>query len=255
MRRPGRKFRLIQTLRFAILPSAGRSRWRPNAQPTEDVSDFRPLNDHELDRLDSDGLIAYIRAADAAGDGAAAERALGILVFRHIDDVRWRIVLKIPGADVDDVATEVVASAINSTFAGEAKGQFLSWLNTIVKRRIADYHRKRASQPDTTPYPEEHAEAEDIWGASGAVEDETGVVEVQSVVEQGLAELNEVHRRVVELYVFEDWSAQETADEINKMFEGHPDLSTPMTNDNVHQIKRRFSEWIRRRLNGTDPER
>lgn len=212
------------------------------------MSDFRALNESELARKSSDELIAYIRAADAAGDGAAQVRALSILVFRHTDDMKRRVMIKVPELDVEDVTMEAVASAINSAFDGTAIGQFRAWLNQIVARRIVDYWRKREREPEIRPLPEEHAEAEEIWGTAAVVGDPTGEVDVRSVIERALEQLNEVHRKVIELYVFEDCDAKETADEINKMFGGHPDLKTAMTNDNVHKVKSRFSELVRELL-------
>lgn len=212
------------------------------------MSHFRPLNPNDLDRLSSDELIAYLREADAAGDPASAERALGVLVFRHMPDVKRRCSIKVPSADVEDVAMEAITSAIRSAFDERSYGQFRSWLNTIVDRRIADYHRRRESRPVETPYPEEHSDAEEIWGESGAVEDETGSVDAQSIIDAAFASLNAVHGRVVELFIFEDLSAQEVADQVNDEFDSQPELTTPMTIDNVSQIARRFRESVREML-------
>ena len=215
---------------------------------TSDVSDFQPLNHNDLDRLSSDELVAYLREADAARDQASAERALGVLVFRHMDDVKRRCSIKIPRADVEDVAMEAITSAIRSAFDERSYGQFRSWLNTIVDRRIADYHRRKEARPSETAYPDEHSDAEEIWGESGAVEDETGRVDAQSVIDAALDALNPVHRRVIELFIFEDLSAQESADGVNEQMDGHADLGTPMTVDNVSQISRRYRETVRKML-------
>jgi len=212
------------------------------------VSNFRPLNHNDLDRLSSDELIAYLRRADAAGDAASAERALEVLVFRHMPDVKRRCAIKVPAADVEDVAMEAITSAIRSAFDERSYGQFRSWLNTIVDRRIADYHRRREARPVEAPYPEDHSEAEEIWGEPGAVEDETSGVDAQSIVDAALAELGPVHRRVIELFIFEDLAAQETADQVNRELEGDPELKTPMSVDNVSQIARRFRQTVRRML-------
>lgn len=206
---------------------------------------FRPLSDGELDARSSDELIAYIRAADAAGNAEAAERGLAILVFRHIDDVKRRVAIKVPAPDVEDVAMEVITSAIRSAFDGTAIGQFMAWLNKIVKFRIADYWRRREREPKSDALPEEHGEAEEIWGEAARIASETGAVDVQSIIDHAQAQLSEIHRKVVDLYVFQDLSAQEAAEAINHNFNGHPELSTPMTNDNVHQIAKRFRDSVR----------
>jgi RNA polymerase sigma factor (sigma-70 family) len=204
---------------------------------------FRPLNDAELDRLDSDALIAHIRAANDAGRPDNGRRALAILVFRHFDDVRRRVAIKVPTADVEDVAMEAVTSAIRSAFDGTAMGQFVLWLDRIVRRRIADYHRRAESRPDETALPEEHEEAEEIWGQGATSPDDTGTVDVQSVIDRVLDELNPVHRGVVELFVFEDLPAREAADRMNE--ELGEELERPMSVDNVNQIVSRFRKAVR----------
>ncbi len=211
------------------------------------MSDFRPLNETELDRLDSDALIAHIRETSDLGKPQDARRALAVLVFRHYEDMRRRVAIRIPTADVEDVAMNAVTSAIRSAFDGTAVGQFASWLNRIVDRRVADYHRK--PRLDEGPLPEEHAGAEEIWGAAGAIEAETGGVEVRQLIEQALPE-NPVHRDVIDRYVFSDVAARETADGINDTY--GDELERPMTADNVHKIASRFREALRRLLEGRE---
>lgn len=211
------------------------------------MSDFRPLNETELDRLDSDALIAHIREASDLGRPEHARRALGVLVFRHYDDVRRRVSIRIPPADIEDVAMNAVTSAIKSAFDGTAVGQFVNWLNRIVDRRIADYHRK--PRVDEQPLPEEHSEAEHIWGVAGTIEAETGSIEVQQLIEQAMPE-NPIHCEVIDRYVFQDAAAQDTAESINDTFEN--ELDRPMTADNVHKIASRFRETLRRLLDERD---
>jgi RNA polymerase sigma factor (sigma-70 family) len=207
---------------------------------------FRPLNDAELDRLDSDALIAHIRAANDAGRPDNGGRALAILVFRHFDDVRRRVSIKVPTADVEDVAMEAVTSAIRSAFDGTAIGQFVLWLDRIVRRRIADYHRRAESRPQEAALAEEHEEAEGIWGEGATSPDDTGAVDVQSVIDRALDELNPVHRGVVDLFVFDDLPAREAAERINE--ELGEELARPMSVDNVNQIVSRFRKAVRAKL-------
>lgn len=207
--------------------------------------DFRRRNRSELDRLSDEDLIAYIREAHARGERSALEDGFAVLVFRHERDIKLRVRIKVPPSDVDDVAQEALFSAVRAALEGREIGNFKALLNTIVSRRIADFTAKRASRPKTEPLAEEHAGEEEVWGEVSPVEDETGAVAVRSVIEQAYAELNEIHQAVVDLYVFADRTAQETVDEINDRFDGHPDLTTPMSNDNVHQIAKRFRDRVR----------
>jgi DNA-directed RNA polymerase specialized sigma24 family protein len=209
------------------------------------LAKFRSLSEPELDALDSDELIAHIRAAHEAGRAAEGERALGVLVFRHYDDVRRRVSIKVPPADVEDVAMEAVASAIASAFDGSSVGEFVNWLNRILGRRIADYHRRTERSPDEVALPDEHQEAEGIWGELAVAPDETGGIEIEELVERAMPE-NEVHRRVIDLYVFEDLGAEATAERVNGELAGG--ANPGMTPTNVHKIASRFREALRELL-------
>ena len=203
---------------------------------------FKPLSESELNKLSSDELIAYIRKAADAGRGDAARTALAILCFRHFDDVTRRIRLKVAAQDAEDVAMLVMTSAIKSAFDGSSVGEFMAWLNVIVRRRIADHHRSTENDPDVGLLPTEHQGEEDVWGDEPATADESGAVIVQSVIDECLDELSDPHRDVIELNVFQDLDAAETARLVNEHF---PDLDPPMSESNVHQIVSRFRRCVR----------
>ena len=57
------------------------------------------------------------------------------------------------------------------------------------------------------------------------------------------------HRDVVELNVFEDLDATDTANRVN---EAHPDLDPPMSETNVHKIVSRFRKCLREKLEEAD---
>lgn len=205
---------------------------------------FRPRKEHELALLTDDELIAYIVAARDAGFADEARVAMGILAFRRLGDVRRRVAIKVPKADVDDVAMEVMASALKAAFAGECMGEFVSLLHTITDRRVADFHRSRKPQDD--PLPEENAGDEDVWGRTLATDDFTVEIDLRAVADQALGELSSPHRAVVEHYVFRRETAREAAEAVN-MSCGE-ELDRPMTEDNVHQIAKRFRDRMRELL-------
>jgi len=211
------------------------------------VAKFQSLNDDELNRLSDERLLEQIQAARAAGASDDGKRALAILVFRHYDNVERRVRIKVRAADAEDVAMEIVVSAIRSSLSGRTVGEFRAWLGRIVKRRIADYHRKPAVE--TSLLSEKHDDDEEVWGKELEVGDPTGEVDVQSVIDQALAMLSDSHRTAIELYVFEDLSAAETADKVNV---ATPDLDPPMTENNVQQIASRFRAELRRLLEESD---
>lgn len=200
---------------------------------------FTPIPDHLLDRRSDDELIAYVRAAIDAGDAESGATALAILVFGYWENVRRRVSMKVPSADVEDVAADAVASAIGSAFHGTSVGEFRNWLWRIVARRIADYFRSREGAPAVVS----------LFGADGALAHDPGgpaadaAVEARDVVERVLATLNDLHRRVVELYALDGHSARETAGQVPGMSE-----------DNVHQIARRFREALKAEASAGDTE-
>lgn len=225
--------------------SAARSRsdLREKTRPsTQLANSFKPLNDLELDALGDDELIVYIRRARDAGHPAAARLALRILVFGHMDNVERRVRMKVPGHAVDLVAGQAFVNAFTAAFDGTSVGEFRSWLNTIVDRRIADYHRRK--RPHEAPLPSTaygHDERNDP-----TAEPDTGAVEAQSAVDQAIAELSPVHQRVIDLYVFEDSepSASEVAERVTA------EAGKPMSENNVHQIARRFRIRLKELLRG-----
>jgi RNA polymerase sigma factor (sigma-70 family) len=210
------------------------------------VARFESRDDRELGELGDEALLAYYAAARESGH-ASAQDALGVLVFRYFDDVHRRCRIKVPPADAEDVAQEAMVSAIRSSLAGRTIGEFRAWLNRIVARRIADYHRRPAVE--TTALPEDHTDSEEVWGQAGVVEDETGVVEVNDAVALVLDELSDPHRRVVEVFVFDAATAEEAVAAVNGEL---PDLDPPMSIDNVSQIARRFRQRLRAVLEESD---
>ena len=185
---------------------------------------FRPRAQHELERLDDDALIAYMREAGAAGHGSAG-LALGMLAYGYRSRVRARVSMKIPAQDVDDVTDEILAKALFSTFDGSYGGQFGAWMNTITQRAIADYHRRGPGRVKAEPLDERDA-------APQGDEVETG-----DALERALAALNPEHRRVIDLWL-RGYGAQE--------IDGVSDA-------NVHQIVSRFRRGLRGQLDA-DPK-
>ena len=202
---------------------------------------FRNLSDLELQQLSDDELIARVRAARDAAEFEAAKLALSVLVFGHMDSVARRVALKLPSQDVDQVASSAMISAITSAFNGQSVGEFRSWLHTVVDRRVADHYRR--GRLEQVPLPDEHAGDVAIWGQLPGVEDETGAVEVQNLVDGVLGELGPAHREAVELAVFDQLSAAEVARQVTASF---PDAK--MSADNVYKVAQRFRDRLREKL-------
>ena len=181
---------------------------------------FRPRAQHDLERLDDDALIAYMREAGAAGHQSAG-LALAMLAYGSRPRVRGRVSMKIPAQDVDDVTDEILAKALFSTFDGSYGGQFGSWMNTITKRAIADYFRRGPGRAEIEPL-----EDRDLVAPS------ENAVDALDALERTLAALNPEHRRVIDLWL-RGYGAQE--------IDG-------VSAANVHQIVSRFRRALRGQL-------
>ena len=191
---------------------------------------FRPLDEIQLQRLDDDALIEYMRRARAAGHPSAG-MALAMLVYGHWSNVERRIRLKVAEPYVADLTGDVIADAIASAFDGSSVGQFVSWLRTITQRAIADFYRRGAGPvPLAEPPVIEPAAPSDV-----------GAVEVRDAIERVMATMREDHRRVVDILVFGDGTAADAVREV-------PGVSAA----NAHQIVSRFRRSLRAELEAGD---
>jgi len=202
------------------------------------LSRFRPLSASDLERLDDEELIAYLRRAHAAGDPDATRLALQILVYGYWKHVSYRLARKLPRHVVEDATAGVIVSAIQSTFSGQSVGEFRSWLNTIANRATVDHYRAAQRRPQETSL-EAQQEADDGAPLEGVTPDSTGYAELQMLIEQLLKAMRPDHRRVVEIIVFEDRPASAAVEEV-----------PGMTADNAYQIGKRFRTSLGDALEG-----
>src|ERR1051325_9876580 len=178
---------------------------------------FRTLDEPDLQRLARGELIAYVRSARAAGDPSAST-ALAILVHGYWPNVERRVRMKVPPQHVEDLTGDIVVDAITAAFDGKSVGEFVSWLNTITRREIADFYRRGPGRMDVG----------DVDGLEPEAPSETGEVEGRDAIERVMATLRDDHRAIVDMVVFDDRSAGEAAG------------ATGTTEANVHQIVSRF---------------
>jgi RNA polymerase sigma-70 factor (ECF subfamily) len=81
------------------------------------------------------------------GDSAAFEA----LCDRHLPRVYNRLRTLLPLEDVEDVAQEVFIAAMRGVERFKGQSLFRTWLNGIVRHKVADYYRRRSRQPETVP--------------------------------------------------------------------------------------------------------
>ena len=205
---------------------------------------FREMKDYELDGLPDEQLIAYVTKARRAGNLDAAHLGLSIFAHRRFDDLVRRALAKMPSrSDAEDVVAQTIRDVFRAAFDGQSVGEAVNFTNRILSRRIADWHEAR-KQTDVLP---EDQDDEDHWGRDAAtVDDETARVDLAAVVTQVYDGLeSDYHRQVIDDYVFDGYSAQETAARVNTSF---PDLDPPMSDQNVHKIASRFRKDLRNAL-------
>ncbi len=206
---------------------------------------FRELAEPELQQCSDEQLVDYLRAAREAGRPEAMRPAIAVLVYGYWDALVARARLKLPEADVEDVAAEATMSALGSAFDGRSVGEFRSWLNTILSRRIADHLEARKRRPATTELASEHAGEDDVWGAEPAQPFEGDALYAQECLGQAYEELVELrHRQVIDLYLLGPHAADDTAELVG----------SGMTEANVHQVASRFQKRFRELLDGGEPE-
>jgi DNA-directed RNA polymerase specialized sigma24 family protein len=218
------------------------------------VSEYVRKTEAELARLSDEQLLAWIGVARDAGDLDAAKRGSGMLAFRHAKRVTDKVKVRTPPESVEDVVMNVMESAIRSAFDGKFMGEFGSWINTITRRRIADFHEARKRLPDTTLLPDEHEGDEGVWVSIGIEEVDIAMVGYREIADRLCAQRNEVHRAVIKLYGpveigYLEYDAASTADEVNRLF---PDAR--MTAQNVYKIWSRFQQDFADALEDSDFE-
>lgn len=196
---------------------------------------FRVRSDAELQALDDDALIEYICASRDAGELAATRRAVQILTWGLMSMITARMRLRVPGQYLEEASMEAFEKAARGSFRGESIGQFRSWCNAIINGTANDvlrrHYRERAALGVVASLDDESLHEE------SRVVSESGAVELGLVAEEVLATMNDEHRIVIELHVFEGLTAPEVCEQLDGM-----------SPDNVAQIASRFRKRMREAL-------
>jgi DNA-directed RNA polymerase specialized sigma24 family protein len=209
------------------------------------LASFRRLNDVELDRLDDEKLIEYIREARSEGELKTMNEAIQIFAYRHRRNVLNRVRKDLrdrPDSDIEATTDLIIGGAMFASFRGESVGQFRSLLNTIYQRRIADYWRTTHGTVRYTEVADEHEDDEGIRGAILTADEELSLIWGADLVARALEPLSPAHESVVDHRLFQGYSSHETADLVNNHF--GDELDTPMTATNVDQIVSRFRRGL-----------
>ena len=200
---------------------------------------FRVLSESRLAELEPPAVLAYVHAARAADDVAAAGLALQLLMWRHRRLIRMLVAGKVPEHRVEEATdfclTECAAAVVRNPPEAQNGPHFRGWLASVVHNQIVSWWRRNARHEDqwsldaATPGEEEGA----TWDVP-TIEGGYAVVEYGAVVDRQLDRLSETHRRVVELRVFDGLPSREVAE---RMLADHEQRVTPT---NIDQIASRF---------------
>ncbi|MCB0828295.1 MAG: hypothetical protein KDB62_05745 [Solirubrobacterales bacterium] len=210
------------------------------------------MDEPKLADLSDEHLIQHLVRARDGGDRDQFKRSIDLLVYRRYDHIVGKVGLKVPEQDVEDVAMNAITSAIGSfDFRGTTMGEFVSGLNTITERRIADYHRHR--ERDAKDERLGGDADEDSQGIEPKETDrETGGVALRMVVDQVISRRSAAHQTVIRLRI-DGHSAKETAALVNEQRpgDGSGGDPSPMTPANVDQIFSRFKRDLRAAIEGS----
>lgn len=204
------------------------------------ADDFHPLSPLELRRSSDEELVAHAQAALAAGHELAHERALEQLIGRYAAALlAWD--LKVPESLQEDMANDILLAAVRAIDAGKEIGNFRAWLSKVARNHAAAFHRgkqgrqlKLDREAATRETVDDHGQP--LPAPEGVDLGEYGEAELWMLVDDVLCGLNDRHRTVIDLYVFDAMNAKEVAD------------ATGESQDNVFKVAQRFRDQLRERL-------
>ncbi len=242
-------------------PHSTTAAYRPASLPAlapfrtkfQSLSKFAYKTEAELAHLSEEDVLAYIVAARDAGHEEHARQTAAVLVWRYERIVKSRVRAKTPPAAHDDVVMDVMEGAIRSAFDGKFIGQFRSWIDTITRNKIVDFHRRAERSPELTGLGHEHEGEEGAWVWVANEDEANNLLPYRELAERLCRERNEIHATVIRIYGpiglgFLEFDAASTCTEVNRLF---PDAD--MKEPNVHQIWRRFRAELEEQLRPTTP--
>jgi RNA polymerase sigma factor (sigma-70 family) len=158
---------------------------------------FRKKSESELSHLDDDDLVAHMVKARNAGDDDEVRLAVQMLLFRRQDREIAMLALKTDNyQDAEDIWSAVMEGALKARFRGQHAGQFFSMVKQIRHARLVDYYARKRNAPQLVGPREDGSDPLDDLGGPTDID---SAVELQSVVDGILEELNERDRMVVSL--------------------------------------------------------
>jgi RNA polymerase sigma factor (sigma-70 family) len=146
------------------------------------------------DQEEERGLVE----AAQAGDQAAFRQ----LYDHYLPLVYARVCALVPRSDAEDVTQEVILSVARSIRSFHGRSAFFTWVNSILKRRVADYYRRTSRQVPQVPLAE---------GGDAPAGNDLECLEEDLVVKQVLHSLPGHQREVILLRLVDELPFKEVA--------------------------------------------
>ena len=218
------------------------SDWPPSRRHFGGSLKFRPKDDHELENLSDDDLVAYLVEARDAGFDEEVVRGTGFLIVPRYGKQLGLIQKRVRSReDAEDILGEVIADMLRAAFRGQYTGEFFSLFFVIRDRRIADYYKKAEREPESAF---ESDDGEDLIERLVSTGDFTDESEAWMVVEEVLAAHSRRDCTVIRMRI-DGHPAKQVAESLNGSGEG---ANAGMTPANVDQIYARFKNRLRPEL-------
>lgn len=154
---------------------------------------------------------------------AGRQEAFTALYERYLPVVFRRIRYLIPETDVEDVTQEVFIDVIRSLPRFRGESLFRTWLQTLVKREIADYYRQRGrkNQQEALSLDDQQYEQQvsKLAAPQNPVDSDQRIL-----LQQALHELPEHYQDVLLLRFAEDLQFNQISEQMNLSFEATKSL-------------------------------
>ena len=138
--------------------------------------------------------------------------AFTALYERYLPSVYNRVRFTIPEPDVEDLTQEVFIAVMKSLHSFRGEARFSTWLQTIARRHIADYYRRRTPADDPVELMQAEEEEEDMDEYPRVqIENPANALDDRIVLRQALQTLPENYQEVLLLRFAEGLQFNEIA--------------------------------------------
>jgi RNA polymerase sigma factor (sigma-70 family) len=206
---------------------------------------FRTLSESQIAELEPAAQLAYVHTARAAGQHDAAGLALQLLIWSHRRLIRALVAAKVPPHRVDEATdhclVECAAAVLRNPPEAENEQHLRGWLASVVRNQVVNWWRRNARHEDPWSLEAPAPGADGERGSWDVPVTDAGfeIAEFGDIVDRRLDALSAMHRRVVELRLFDGLASKAVAE---RMLSERGETVSPA---NVDQIATRFRQNCR----------